>query len=129
MGNKNAKIDDGVSLEDIISKIMDEADDADIPINKIIVAEIPCRLNGDGEKFIDELAYNIRKVGLIHPIIVAPSNVPNQPYQVIAGSRRYMACDRLGMNYIKARSIRQENLDPYTREKQELILRAISIRY
>ena len=60
------------------------------------------------EENIDELAENIRRVGLIHPIRVYPKE---GKYMLVAGQRRLMACKRLKWKEIPA-TIMSEPADP-----------------
>ncbi len=51
------------------------------------------------EDALDELAQSIREYGLIQPIILSPSQ---DGYEIIAGERRYRACQKLGLERVEA---------------------------
>ncbi len=69
-----------------------------IPVSKIISNPFQPRKYFDDEK-IDELAQSIRTYGLLQPIILRKSG---NGYEIIAGERRFKACNKLGMNYVSA---------------------------
>jgi len=53
------------------------------------------------EQEIDELAESIKSLGLINPITVRPSRTEDgQYYEVVAGHRRYLACQRAGLKKV-----------------------------
>lgn len=56
------------------------------------------RLDIDPEK-IAELAASISEVGLLQPILLRPVNAR---YELVAGHRRFLACQRLGFSAINA---------------------------
>lgn len=47
--------------------------------------------------YIDELAQSISEIGLIQPILCRPSG---DRYEVVAGHRRYLACQKLGLGRV-----------------------------
>jgi len=69
----------------------------EIPIKKIIPPPAPIRLKAE-ETDINELATSIKTVGLINPITVRPRN---GKYEVVAGHRRFLACQRAGVKTVK----------------------------
>jgi ParB family chromosome partitioning protein len=71
---------------------------SNIPIDQITVGIYQPRKNFDRESLY-ELAESIKKSGLIQPIIVAQSN---SGYVIIAGERRWRACQIVGMKEIPA---------------------------
>ncbi|UZP67634.1 ParB/RepB/Spo0J family partition protein [Desulfovibrio mangrovi] len=58
---------------------------------------------------IEELAENIKVVGLMHPIIVAPMSEGR--YEVVAGQRRLLAVKKIGWEKIPARVVRADLTD------------------
>ncbi|MBE0461588.1 MAG: ParB/RepB/Spo0J family partition protein [Candidatus Aminicenantes bacterium] len=70
----------------------------EIPINKIFVSKANVRTR-QVEAGLDQLAANIRRVGLLHPIIVFRTD---DKYELIVGQRRYLACKKLGWDRIPA---------------------------
>lgn len=52
------------------------------------------------EKGVDELAFSIKKVGLLEPIVVAP--LSNGRFEIVTGQRRFLACQKLGLPTIAA---------------------------
>lgn len=67
-----------------------------IPIEQIKVGEFQPRKNFDRES-INELAESIKQNGLLQPIIVSRSG---ESYVIIAGERRWRACQIVGMKEI-----------------------------
>jgi len=72
--------------------------DEKVPINKIHVSKANVRTR-QVEEGLDQLAANIRRVGLLHPIIVVKTD---DKYELIVGQRRLLACKRLGWDTIPA---------------------------
>jgi ParB family transcriptional regulator, chromosome partitioning protein len=62
----------------------------DVDIDKISLAN---QLRKDSNYYITELVDSIRKVGLLHPIVVRVNN--NEHFHVVCGCRRYTACKAL----------------------------------
>lgn len=52
------------------------------------------------DRNIDDLARSIKMVGLLEPIVVAPLETGR--YEIITGQRRFLACQRLGYDTIRA---------------------------
>lgn len=93
-----------------------ESEIIDIPLDKLEIAESQIR-NLDVGKDIKDLADNIRKVGLIQPIIVKKTD--KGTYEIIAGQRRFLAHREL-----KADTIRSQLV---TRDLDELELKILSL--
>lgn len=72
----------------------------DIPLRDLRIGKGQVRLS-DIERDIDELADSIRKVGLLEPILVAPTGSENR-FEIILGQRRFRAHQELGMKTITA---------------------------
>ena len=62
----------------------------DVNINKISLVN---QLRKDSNYYITELIDSIRKVGLLHPIVVRVNG--NEHFQLVCGCRRYTACKAL----------------------------------
>ncbi len=69
-----------------------------IPIELIEISEENVRKTKAREG-LEELKQSIKKLGLIHPIIVVKKN---GKYELIVGQRRFLACKELGMKEIPA---------------------------
>lgn len=82
-----------------------------IPLDAVIVKREE-RQRRDLEN-IDILADSIRRLGLIHPIVVTRDDL-----ELVAGERRVAACKRLGWVHITAQY--QDELDPATLQAIEL---------
>ena len=83
----------------------------DIPVADIEMGPSQTR-SRKVEEGIDELARNIGKVGLLHPVLVFKND---GKYELIAGQRRLMAVTKLGWKEIPATVI--EKLDPLEAKK------------
>lgn len=106
----------------------------EIELNKIDPNPYQPRTTFKDDK-IDELAASINEHGVIQPIIVKPVN---SRYIIIAGERRYKACNKLGLKtipaivrtYEKSKSIeialienlQRENLSPIEEAKAFLMM-------
>ncbi len=72
----------------------------DIKLDDIFLERAQVRLTNVG-KGISELADSIRKVGMLEPIVVCPSEDEGK-FEIIAGQRRYLAHREIGAETIKA---------------------------
>jgi ParB family chromosome partitioning protein len=70
----------------------------EIPIDKIFISKANVRTR-QVEADLDKLMANIKRVGLIHPVIVFKTD---DKYELIVGQRRYLACKKLGWEKIPA---------------------------
>lgn len=70
----------------------------EIPIDKIYVSKANVRTR-QVEADLDKLMANIKRVGLIHPVIVFKTD---DKYELIVGQRRYLACKKLEWEKIPA---------------------------
>ena len=70
----------------------------EIPMDKIYVSKANARTR-QVEADLDKLMANIKRVGLIHPVIVFKTD---DKYELIVGQRRYLACKKLGWERIPA---------------------------
>jgi len=69
----------------------------DIALSRIVPPKTPLRERAQDED-IATLADSIKKIGLLHPIIVRKVN---SKYQVVCGHRRYLACKMAGLEKVK----------------------------
>lgn len=91
----------GKSLEDLIQSFESKKGTEEIvnvAINKIKTNPYQARISFNDEK-LNELAQSIKQKGLIQPIILKPSNTPDE-YLLIAGERRYRAAKLAGLEFI-----------------------------
>ncbi len=72
----------------------------EIPLNDLIIGKGQVRTRDTGKE-IDELAESIRKMGLLEPIVVAPSEEPGK-YEILTGQRRFLAHKQLRRDRIMA---------------------------
>lgn len=49
---------------------------------------------------LEELAYSINELGLLQPIVVRPAKTGHHRYEIVAGERRFRACQILGRSHI-----------------------------
>lgn len=78
----------------------------DIPLSDLQIGKGQVRLS-DIEKDIDELADSIRTVGLLEPILVAPTGIESK-FEIILGQRRFRAHQELGLKKIAAGILEEE---------------------
>lgn len=71
---------------------------ATIPVSSIAVAPQIRTRNGFDEASIKELSHSIQQHGLMQPIMVRRTD--NSTFEVIAGHRRLLACQRIGMQEV-----------------------------
>jgi ParB family transcriptional regulator, chromosome partitioning protein len=74
----------------------------DIPLEKIDTSKFNVRKDlsaGTEESSLEDLADSIRQKGLLSPVTVRPVG---DRYELIAGQRRLLACQRLGLPTIRA---------------------------
>jgi len=69
-----------------------------IPLHKIDISISNVR-KSNPEESIDELASNIKEIGVQQPVVVSPKG---DRYDLIIGQRRYLACKKLGLKDIPA---------------------------
>ncbi|MDQ3856042.1 MAG: ParB N-terminal domain-containing protein, partial [Chloroflexota bacterium] len=89
---------------------MEEAQPADTQVVEVELGRIrpnpdqPRRSSSPGLKqsSLEELAENIREHGLLQPILVKDTG---RFYQIIAGERRFRACQLLGMERVPVRVV------------------------
>jgi len=69
----------------------------DIALSRIVPPKTPLRERADDEDVVT-LADSIKKIGLLHPILVRKVG---DKYQVVCGHRRYLACKMAGLEEVK----------------------------
>lgn len=94
------ELKDDIFKEDFIDRVFKERELANIPVKDIVVEPQPRKFFSG----IDELAYSIKKLGLLQPIVVTPKG--QGKYLLIAGERRLKACQKLGWATIPARIVK-----------------------
>lgn len=80
----------------------------DIPLEDLVLGKWQVRVSAVAKE-IDELANSIDKVGLLEPILVAPTQNVGK-FEIILGQRRFLAHQELGRKTITA-GILDEHLD------------------
>src|SRR5580704_9140241 len=83
----------------------------EIPLNQLDVGTAQVRV--DMKSGIDDLAQSIQKQGLLQPIYVISK--PDGRYEILAGQRRFLACQKLGHKTIRAIVTDAEAVDDDTR--------------
>ena len=79
----------------------EERFDPALPMTDIVIGKGQVRLKID-QTALNELADSISIQGLLEPIIVCPSENDPAKFEVLAGQRRFLACQQLGKPTIKA---------------------------
>ena len=98
------------SLKGLMAPVEDAAETAEIQVVEVELGRIrpnpdqPRRSSSAGLKksSLEELAENIREHGLLQPILVKDTG---RFYQIIAGERRFRACQLLGMERVPVRVV------------------------
>ncbi len=72
---------------------MEQKGFSSIDVEKLIPSPYQSRTDIE-DRELKELAYSIKKQGIIHPLVVRKRGAK---YEIIAGSRRYYACKSLGL--------------------------------
>ena len=70
-----------------------------VPLDNIKRNEFQPRINFDETK-LNELATSIKQNGIIQPIAVRPIKGSSEPYQIVAGERRWLAAQKAGLHEI-----------------------------
>ena len=73
----------------------------EISLQKLHPCKYQPRRQFDPES-LEELASSIRKQGLLQRIVVRPMREPAGDYEIIAGERRWRACQLIGLKTIPA---------------------------
>lgn len=83
----------------------------EIPLKDLVIGKGQIRVS-DVKKDISELADSIRKIGLLEPIVVCPTDKPGR-YEILIGQRRFLAHQELKKETILA-AILDEKVDETT---------------
>lgn len=86
-------------------------DYTEIPLTDLVIGKAQVRMLNVGHG-IDELAENIRKIGLLHPILVCPSDQPGK-FEILLGQRRFLAHQYLQLKSIRC-AVFDQPVDPIT---------------
>ena len=70
-----------------------------VPLDNIKRNEFQPRINFDETK-LNELASSIKQNGIIQPIAVRQIKGSSEPYQIVAGERRWLAAQKAGLHEI-----------------------------
>lgn len=81
----------------------------DLRLDQLYIDKFQVR-NTDPGKEIDELEDTIRVHGILQPIMVAPSGLDDDRYEIIMGQRRFIACRNLQLESIPCQ-ILSETID------------------
>lgn len=81
----------------------------EIPLGLIEADDIPVPTDPDAVAEAKKLEENIRRSGLLQPIVVAP--IEGGRYRIVVGHRRYLACRKLGWKAIPA-VVQRESTPP-----------------
>ena len=81
----------------MVSKGISPSSFQDIALSRIVPPKTPLRERANDED-ITTLADSIKKIGLLHPILVRKVG---DKYQVVCGYRRYLACKMAGLEKVK----------------------------
>jgi len=90
-----------------------------ISMRKLIKPEYVERFNID-KLGIEDLAENIKQVGLINPIVVTPND---DKFEIVAGHRRYLALKMLGANKVSCVIVEDKNYNLEMIKLSENLLR------
>ena len=89
----------GRGLSSLIGKTKVETQKNQIPIIDLIPNKYQPRKIFD-EKNLEDLTNSIKKRGIIQPIIVRKSNDNKLKFEIIAGERRWLAAQKVGLNEV-----------------------------
>ena len=89
----------GRGLSSLIGETKVENKTNNLSLNEIMPNKYQPRKNFDEEN-LNDLANSIKERGVIQPIIVRKSNLENSKYEIIAGERRWLAAQKVGLNEI-----------------------------
>ena len=89
----------GRGLSSLIGETKVETQKNQIPISDLIPNKYQPRKIFD-EKNLEDLTNSIKKRGIIQPIIVRKSNDNKLKFEIIAGERRWLAAQKVGLNEV-----------------------------
>ncbi len=105
--------EDNCTIKEVISRpahhelkiqapVEEKIEDSNIPVAEVLITDIrpnqdQPRIHFDKEA-LEELAASIKKDGLLQPLLVR--EIGNKQYEIIAGERRWQACNLLGIEKV-----------------------------
>jgi ParB family chromosome partitioning protein len=89
----------GRGLSSLIGENKNEVRTNKLSINEIIPNKLQPRKNFDQEN-LNELSNSIKERGIIQPIIVRKSKKDSSKYEIIAGERRWLAAQKVGLHNV-----------------------------
>ena len=89
----------GRGLSSLIGENKNEVKTNKLSINEIIPNKFQPRKNFDQEN-LNELSNSIKERGIIQPIIVRKSKKDSSKYEIIAGERRWLAAQKVGLHNV-----------------------------
>ena len=101
----------------MLDEIRTRRDEIDIESVELARDQVRQEKVGEG---LDELAANIKRIGLLYPIIVAKLGEEEGRWELIAGQRRFLAIK----NYLKSSSIPAVCIDQHLTDEQALAIGA-----
>ena len=89
----------GRGLSSLLGDTSKKIETNKVPIKDLIRNKFQPRRHIDKES-LEELANSIKERGVIQPIIVRPSKLPEGKYEIIAGERRWLASLNAGLHEV-----------------------------
>ena len=89
----------GRGLSSLIGETKVEAKNNTLPVSDLVPNKFQPRKNFDEENLKD-LTNSIKERGIIQPIIVRKSNKIDNKYEIIAGERRWLAAQKVGLHNV-----------------------------
>jgi len=89
----------GRGLSSLLGDTSKKIETNKVPIKDLIRNKFQPRRHIDKES-LEELANSIKERGVIQPIIVRPSKLPEGKYEIIAGERRWLASQNAGLHEV-----------------------------
>ena len=89
----------GRGLSSLIGETNVEIQKNQLPVSDLIPNKYQPRKNFDKAN-LEDLTNSIKERGMIQPIIVRRSNNENSKFEIIAGERRWLAAQRVGMHSV-----------------------------
>ena len=99
----------GRGLSSLIGETKVEFQKNQLPVSDLIPNKYQPRKNFD-EANLEDLTNSIKERGMIQPIIVRRSNNENSKFEIIAGERRWLAAQRVGMHNVPVVIIEADDL-------------------
>ena len=89
----------GRGLSSLIGETKVEAKNNTLPVSDLVPNKFQPRKNFDEEN-LNDLTNSIKERGIIQPIIVRKSNKIDNKYEIIAGERRWLAAQKVGLHNV-----------------------------